>query len=125
MPPLNSFQSGSGGDTLEILGTAADDRFRTNIGLVDVTAGFTIQTPRARIDIVGSGGATIDSFETAVPSLGGVQLNDVFRSRTIPLDGAPLLIRITPLQGMLGAYAAMVDNESNDPIYFAANLAAK
>ena len=125
MPPLNNFQSASTGDSLEILGTAIDNRFRTNIGLVDVTASFSSLTPSARIDVIGSAGAVIDTFTTSVPSLGGVQLNDIFRARALPQDGQPVLIRITPLQGMLGAYAAMVDNESNDPMYFAANLAAK
>ncbi len=125
MPPLNSFQTASTGDTLEILGTVTDSQFRTNIGLVDVTTVFSTLAPRARIDIIGSNGTTIDSFETAIPSLGGTQLNDVFRARAFTQLGAPVLIRITPLQGMIGAYAAMVDNESNDPMYFAANLAAK
>lgn len=124
MPPLNSFQSATTGDTLEILGTALDHRFRTNIGLVDVTASFSA-TPRARIEIVGANGATRDSFETAIPSLGGLQLNDLFRARALPDDGTPVLIRITPLQGMIGAYAAMLDNDTNDSTYFAANLAAK
>jgi hypothetical protein len=125
MPPLNSFQSASTGDTLEILGAVMDKRFRTNIGLVDVTNSFSSLTPRVRIDIIGSSGATIDSFETTVSSLGGTQLNDIFRARSLQQEGQPVMIRISPLQGMLGAYAAMVDNESNDPMYFAANLGAK
>ena len=29
------------------------------------------------------------------------------------------------LSGMLGAYAAVIDNGTNDPAYYAANLAAK
>jgi len=37
LPPLNSFQSGNAGDYLEILGAIADDGFRTNIGLVELT----------------------------------------------------------------------------------------
>jgi hypothetical protein len=125
MPPLNSFQTASTGDTLETLGTVLDSQFRTNIGLVDVTTSFSTLLPRARIDIIGSAGVTIDSFETAVPTLGGIQLNDVFRARSLPHDGAPVLIRITPLQGMLGAYAAMLDNATNDSMYFAANLSGK
>ena len=125
MPPLNNFQSASTGDTLEILGAVMDKRFRTNIGLVDVTNSFSSLTPRARVDIIGSSGTTIDSFETTVASLGGTQLNDIFRARSLLQDGQPVMIRISPLQGMLGAYAAMVDNESNDPMYFAANLGAK
>jgi hypothetical protein len=125
MPPLNSFQTATTGDTLEILGTALDNRFRTNIGLVDVTATFSSSAPRARIEIIGTDDELLDSFETSIPSVGGTQLNDVFRARSLRHDALPVMIRITPLQGMIGAYAAMVDNESNDPTYFAANLGAK
>ncbi|MEK6375024.1 MAG: hypothetical protein AABO58_20325 [Acidobacteriota bacterium] len=113
------------GDTLEILGTALDNRFRTNIGLVDIAASFSTTAPRALIEIIGSDEEMLDSFETPVPSTGGTQLNDVFRARSLRHDALPVKIRITPLQGMIGAYAAMLDNESNDPMYFAANLAAK
>jgi hypothetical protein len=125
MPPLNSFQTASGGDTLEMLGAAVDNHFRTNIGLVDTTAFPTSQQQRARIDIIGTKGKIVDSFEVSVPSAGGMQLNDVFRGRGMAHDGAPVLIRVTPLSGMLGAYVAMLDQETNDPTYFAANLAAK
>jgi hypothetical protein len=125
MPPLNSFQSATTADTLEILGASLDRRFRTNIGLVDVTNAFTAATPRARVEIVGTDGKILDTMETNVPSVGGMQINDIFRSRGLNLDGAPVLIRITPLRGMIGAYAATLDNGTNDPTYFAANLAAK
>ena len=80
MPPLNSFQTASGGDTLEILGTALDAHFRTNIGLVDVSATSSASPLLARIDVIGANGATLDSFQISVPSLGGTQLNDVFRA---------------------------------------------
>src|SRR5262249_13625164 len=100
MPPLNNFQSAGSGDTLEILGAANDRRFRTNIGLVDVTA-FASTQARARIDIVSTNKVLIDSFEISVPILGGTQLNDIFRARSIAPDGAPVLIRISPLQGMV------------------------
>ena len=125
MPPLNSFQSGSKGDTLEILGTVLDGRFRTNLGLVDVGGTFTPLTPWARIEVVGTNGVVLDSFEASVPSLGGNQLNDIFRARGLKQNGEPVIIRISPQQGMLGAYAAMVDNDTNDPTYFPANLEAK
>jgi len=125
MPPLNSFQTATTGDTLEILGTALDGRFRTNVGLVDVAATFSSTAPRALIEIIGTNQERLDSFETSVPATGGTQLNDLFRARALQHNGLPVKIRITPLQGMIGAYAAMVDNESNDPMYFAANLGAK
>ena len=126
MPPLNSFQSGSAGDTLEILGASLQRRFRTNVGLVDVTRCDNCGVKsHARIDIIDHGGATIDSFETDVPAAGGLQMNDLLHARGLPDANTPVLIRITVIRGMLGAYAAVIDNGTNDPAYYAANLASK
>ncbi len=125
MPPLNNFQMAAPGETLEILGTALDPRFRTNIGVFDTARAWTgAPTPRVRIAIVGANGTPRVTFEENIEAVAGLQLNDVFRKRGLALDGTPVLIRITPLQGMLGAYAAMLDNSTNDSMYFAANLAA-
>ena len=126
MPPLNSFQTGAVGDTLEILGTSLQKGFRTNLGLVDTTRCDSCGVrSRARVDTIGKDGATLDSFETDVPAAGAMQINDLFRARNLPVSNDPVLIRVTVLNGMLGAYAAVVDNGTNDPAYFAANLASK
>jgi hypothetical protein len=124
MPPLNNFQSGGFGDTLEILGAVAAADSRTNIGLVDLAAFDTGTAVSVRIDIVNSTGGTVDSFEVRVPSAGGMQLNDIFRSRGLTVTG-PVLIRVSPLNGLVGAYATFIDNRTNDAVYLAANLAAK
>lgn len=126
VPPLNGFQIAGPGETLEILGGVLDDRFRTNLALVD-TAGFPNgQTQRVRVEIFESGGARIDSFEAQVPNAGGVQLNDVFNARGIQrATPAPVLIRISPAGGSIGAFAAMVDNKTNDPLYLGAALGAQ
>jgi hypothetical protein len=126
MPPLNSFQSGAVGDTLEILGTSLQKSFRTNLGLVDTTRCDSCGVKsHARVDVVDSHGATIDSFEIDLPAAGAMQINDLFHARNLPDSGEPVLIRVSVLNGMLGAYGAMVDNGTNDPAYFAANLASK
>ncbi len=125
MPPLNSFQSGGPGDTLEILGPTLDPHFRTNLGLVDL-AGFPgPRSARAKITIIDDGGRTLDSFEVSIPTAGGMQINDLFHSRGLPESTKPVLIRVSTIEGMIGAYAAFVDNGTNDPAYVAANLAAK
>lgn len=124
LPPLNSFQSGSAGDTLEILGASLDSRFRTNLGLVDLTAFPGPRAARARVDIIDDRGKSLDSFETSFPSAGGTQLNDLFRARGLADSPRPVLIRVSPIEGMIGAYAAYIDNGTNDPAYFAANLAS-
>lgn len=125
LPPLNSFQTASAGDTLEIIGPALDPAFRTNIGLVDMSASET-SPARARVEVIGAaGGFTLDRFEVTLPPLGGMQLNDLFRAHQLPQDGTPVLIRITAINGMVGSYAATLDNGTNDSTYFAANLGAK
>lgn len=125
LPPLNSFQTASPGDILEILGPALDTGFRTNLGLVDMAASES-SPARARVEVISAaGGLTLDRFEITLPPLGGMQLNDLFRSHQLSLDGSPVLIRITAINGMVGSYAATLDNGTNDSTYFAANLAAK
>ncbi len=124
MPPLNNFQIGGSADTLEILGAVADGRYRTNIGLVELTAWPTGQNASARVEILDSQSRVVDSFSVNVPIAGGIQLNDIFRARDIKTTGA-VLIRVSPSRGTIGAYATSTDNETNDSIYLAANLAAQ
>lgn len=124
MPPLNNFQSGGSGDTLEILGAVADDDYRTNIGLVDLTGVGIGPSVSVKIEIVNATGNVADSFTVSVPFAGGMQLNDVFRARRLTVKG-PVMIRVSPLGGLIGAYATHIDNRSNDASYLSANLAAK
>jgi hypothetical protein len=125
MPPLNSFQSGGPGDALEILGASLDKRFRTNLGLVDLTPSNSVRPSRATVAIIDDHGKQLDSFDISLPQLGGNQLNDLFHARNLPESATPVLLRVTVIEGGVGAYAAVVDNGTNDPAYFAANLAAK
>ena len=125
MPPLNNFQSAVSGDSLEILGVVGGKQYRTNVGLVDLTAFATSQPASARIDIIDEKGKTIDTFTIPVPSAGGVQINDIFHSRNLGDGPAAALIRVSPLSGLIGAYATMNDNGTNDPTYLAANLASR
>jgi len=125
MPPLNNFQNAGPGDTLEILGAVGDKNFRTNLGLVELTGLANNTTASVRVEIVDNAGHTIDSFTTSVPAAGGVQLNDLFHNRNLG-DGPPAaLIRITPVSGMFGAWATIIDNGTNDATYLAAQLGAK
>ena len=124
LPPLNSFQTASPGDILEILGPALDPGFRTNLGLVDMAAS-EFSAARARVEVISCEGVTLDRFEITLPLLGGLQLNDLFRAHQLPNDGSPVLIRVASINGMVGSYAATLDNGTNDSTYFAANLAAK
>jgi len=124
MPALNSFQSAAPGDSLEILGVLGGEHFRTNIGLVELTGLPTSGSGSVRVELIDEKGATIDAFTVNVPIAGGTQLNDVFRARGLGDGPLAALIRVTPLSGTFAAYATMIDNGTNDPVYLAANLAA-
>ncbi|HJT17738.1 MAG TPA: hypothetical protein VJ853_10130, partial [Thermoanaerobaculia bacterium] len=115
MPPLNSFQSGSPGDTLEILGASLDPHFRTNLGLVELSASIGPTPGRARVDIVDDHGLTLDSFEISIPAANGLQIDDLFHARGLTDSGKPVLVRVTVIQGSIGAYGAFIDNGTNDP----------
>jgi hypothetical protein len=61
----------------------------------------------------------------SIPTAGGMQINDLFHGRGLAESTKSVLIRVSTIEGMIGAYAAFVDNGTNDPAYAAANLAAK
>ena len=124
IPPLNNFQSAASGEALEIVGVVGNDGFRTNIGLVDLTPRYNSTQARARIDIIDDRGTELDSFEVAFSTAGGMQINDVFTARGITPPPAAL-IRITPFAGLIGAYATLTDNVTNDTTFIGANLAAQ
>lgn len=125
MPPLNSFQSAGPGDALEILGTTTDGSTRTNIGLVDLRANPTTTQAHATIAFYDKSGTKLDELTVAIPSNAGMQLNDIYRARNLSPSLGPMLVRVTAVDGLVGAYAASVDNGTNDSTYLPANLAAK
>jgi hypothetical protein len=125
VPPLNSFQSAGPGESLEILGPQGGRNFRTNLSLVELTAFANGSSAPVRVEIFDDFGALLDRFETSVPIAGGVQLLDVFRARGIGNGPPAALIRISPLAGLVGAFATTLDNGTNDPTYYGASLASR
>jgi len=125
MPPLNNFQTAGPGDTLEILGAVGDKNFRTNLGIVELTGFPDNKTVSVRVEIIDNAGHTIDTFTTSLAVAGGMQIDDIFHKRNLG-DGPPAaLIRVTPITGMIGAWATIIDNGTNDATYLAAQLGAK
>lgn len=125
VPPFNAFQIAGAGDTLEILGVTGEDGFRTNIGLVELTRNGPADTVAARIWILDETRKVLDTFTVNVPRGGGMQINDVFRSRGITPPRAALISVEVLTSGVVGAYATLTDNISNDTTYLGANLGAK
>ncbi|MGZ5443835.1 MAG: hypothetical protein ACXW5U_20315 [Thermoanaerobaculia bacterium] len=124
VPPLNSFQIGTFGDTLEILGASAGPGFRTNIGLVDLSDNSQ-QNPVVNVIIVDDKSRVVDAFEVQVPARGGMQINDVFSARGLtPPPASLVIVEITQGQ-QIGAYATLTDNITNDSTYLGAHLGAR
>jgi hypothetical protein len=123
VPPLNSFQIGSFGDRLEILGISGGSGFRTNVGLVDLSD-QTQRDPTVRITLIAER-RIVDTFTTQIPMRGGMQINDIFGARGITPPAAALLV-IDIIDGQqIGAYATLTDNVTNDSTYLGANLGAQ
>ena len=125
VPPLNSFQSVTAGETLEILGPVQAPGFRTNLALVDLLPPGNLGGPLTiGVEIVDGKGVVVDSFTKSLPQGAGGQINDLFNARGLKPDLGPVLIRVSPSGGNVAAYATTIDNGTNDPTYFQAVLAA-
>ncbi|HYH10127.1 MAG TPA: hypothetical protein VEK11_23975 [Thermoanaerobaculia bacterium] len=125
IPPLNNFQIGTPGDTLEILGASGGAGFRTNIGLVELSPMRNFAPTRVRIRLIDNTGKQLDTFTVEVPNAGGMQINDVFSARGITPPAASL-IKVDVLDtGLIGAYATLTDNVTNDTTYLGAQLGAQ
>jgi hypothetical protein len=124
VPPLNNFQIGTFGDTLEILGVSGGSGFRTNIGLVDLSD-TSARNPTVRLTLIDDKRRTLDTFPVQIPARGGMQINDIFAARGITPPLAALLI-VEIIDGQqIGAYATLTDNVTNDTTYLGANLGAR
>lgn len=125
LPPLNAFQMAGAGESIELFGVLGGAAFRTNLALVDLTAFADGKSVRARVEVIGDGGATLDAFDVNVPVAGGIQVDDLFRARGLG-DGPPAaVIRVSPAGGLVGAYATSLDQGTNDAVLVPAALAAR
>ncbi|MGE5717037.1 MAG: hypothetical protein ACM369_10340, partial [Acidobacteriota bacterium] len=126
VPALNSFQSAGGGESLEILLPAGGTGFRTNLALIELTTSFVSGPPvSVRVEVFDESGVLEDRFETPLPIAGGVQIDDLFHGRGLGDGPRAGVIRISPSGGLVAAYATVIDNGTNDPMYVAADLAAR
>lgn len=125
VPPLNNFQIASPGDTLEILGISGGDRFRTNLGLVELSQANTFGRADIRVRIFDEQHRQLDTFDTAIDSTYGQQLDDLFAARHIETPKAALIEVEVLGGGLVAAYATLIDGMTGDATYLAANLGAK
>jgi hypothetical protein len=127
IPTLNNFQIAGPGDRLEILGISGGSGFRTNLGLVELAPGNqTGPAPTSvRIHVLNQKLEDLDTFIVTVPPAGGMQVNDIFGSRGITPPEAAMLVVEVLNGGIVGSYATLVDNVTNDSTYLGAQLAAR
>jgi hypothetical protein len=127
IPTLNNFQIAGPGDRLEILGISGGTGFRTNIGLVELSPGLQNGPgpTSVRIRVLNQQMTELDTFTVTVPPAGGMQVNDIFGSRNIAPPEAAMLVVEVLSGGLIGSYATLVDNVTNDSTYLAAQLGAK
>jgi hypothetical protein len=124
-PPLNGFQMASSGDALEILGVTGGAGQRTNLGIVEMhmwPAASGEAPASAKVEIIDSRGRVVDSFRVTVPISGGIQINDLFRTRGLGDGPETALIRVSPERGQFATFATVTDNTTNDSIYLSSYL---
>lgn len=126
VPVLGWLQTARDGDTLEILGPTGGAGSRTNLSIVNL--GYRYSPPStAHVEIVDPAGLVADAFDVSVPAGGGLQIDDLFRARGLGDGPEAALIRLTFTSHQstpFASYATTIDNGTNDPVYFGANLAA-
>ncbi len=126
IPPLDTFQIAAFGDALEIIGATAGPGFRTNVGLVELSDVKTGAAPTTvRIRVIDQDHHELDSFTVTLQRAAGVQINNIFASRGITPPAAALIVVEVLDEGLIGAYATLTDNLTNDTTYLGAQLAAK
>ena len=124
IPPMNSFQSVTADEALEILGIRSG--FTASLGLVELSPNTRNLPSKVRVTIAGERGNTLDSFETTIEPAGGVFIDDLFKSRNIPQPAAArVLVEALDQWALVGAYAVITDPSTGDPTYLGANLAPK
>lgn len=124
LPPMNSFQSVTKAESLELVGFTKGQR--ASLGLVELSPNTRNQPSRVKITIFDERGTTVDTFETTVQPAGGVFLADLFASRNIEQPAAArVTVEVLDEWGLVGAYGILTDPTTNDPTYLGAALVAK
>ena len=79
-----------------------------------------------RLTVFDDKGKQIDRFTVAVPRAGGMQINDLFGARGVtPPAAARVVVQVLDSFGtLIGAYATLTDNVTNDSTFLGANLGA-
>lgn len=96
--------------------------FRTNVGLVNATSlSISVELSAYR----GSDGAFLGSKQWTLGPYKSIQINEILKTEFAAgeVDDAFAVVRTTTPSGAFFAFASVIDNRSNDPIYIPAEVA--
>lgn len=105
---------GAGGQTLQVLQIEESDRFRTNLGLAEVSgAAVTVEisavVPESRVIPKATIQLAANEFRQIPQVIKALNLPSTYNGR--------IAVRATGGSGKVTAYASMVDNVTQDPTY--------
>jgi hypothetical protein len=115
IPALTSASGAALGDRpLQILQVEQSDRYRTNVGLVEltgkpVTAEVTVSAPESKVTAVLAVPLAAGEYRQLASLLTQLGLADIYNAR--------ISISVTSGGGRVGAYASVIDRLSSDPTY--------
>ncbi|MBW3563578.1 MAG: tandem-95 repeat protein [Acidobacteria bacterium] len=90
---------------------AQSSAFRTNLGLVEASGNATT----AQVTIFSASGAQLGQFLVPMQAGSHVQLNAVLAQNNIFVENGRIEVEAVEGDGKLMAYAAVIDNRTNDP----------
>ena len=102
--------------------TVSTQGFRTNLGLVNATGStITVEVDTYR----GADGLHLGLKSYSLGPFKSIQLNEFLKNELAAgsIDDAFALVRTTTPGGVFFAFASVIDNRSNDPIYVPAEVA--
>ncbi|HPW56742.1 MAG TPA: hypothetical protein PLP31_13500 [Thermoanaerobaculaceae bacterium] len=102
--------------------TVSAQSFRTNLGLVNATGStITVEVDTYR----GADGLHLGLKSYSLGPFKSIQLNEFLKNELAAgsIDDAFALVRTTTPGGVFFAFASVIDNRSNDPIYVPAEVA--
>jgi hypothetical protein len=113
VPALASADWITPGTPHSILGVSEDGTFRTNLVLANaVTSAVDVD-----VALLSEAGATLAARRYALPPLGMIQISRVVRDLgfTASLSTGRLVVSVATPGGAVAAYAARIDEITNDP----------
>lgn len=124
VPPMNSFQNVTGGETLEILTQISG--MQLSLGIAELSPNPRGFDARVTIVVVDQAGKAIGTTTATLPSSGGTFIEDLFaKLRIAAPEAARIIVRAHDTSSLIGAYALLTDRETRDTTYVGANLQAK